>query len=549
MLSRLAIRNFAIVKELEAEFYPGFSVITGETGAGKSIVIEAMSMALGGRADKSMVRAGMDRAVIALVTDGDGMPEILAREIGVAGKALCRADGEIVTLAQLAACTAGHVDVHGQYDHQSLLLPEKHIGLLDAFGHEEIAPAAGRTAAAYGVYSDIKRRLGEARRGAALAERELDFLRYEIKEIDGARLVPGEDEGLESSIRIMQSSERIYEALANAYGLLSGEREEGGSSLAAVGGVRDSLAGLSGFDGRFARMAEVSAEAYFALEELETQVRNARDEMEFSQADLDRALSRLDHIERLKSKHGGSIEAALAHRDRAAARIEAAENSDELKAGLEKELASSESALFVEARALSALRQAAAGRLEAAIAEQLMALNFNDAEFSVSIGQDENAATETGIDRVEFMLSANKGQPLLPLAKVASGGELSRIMLAFKSVTGDFDGIETMVFDEIDSGISGATASIVGEKLSGMSGSHQIICITHLAQIAAFADHHYVLEKHVDGDETFTTLREIKGDARVDEVARLVGGIDLTEAARENARELIRNAGRYGGTE
>ncbi|MCL1895727.1 MAG: DNA repair protein RecN [Clostridiales bacterium] len=542
MLSRLSIKNFAIIKGLEAEFFPGFSVITGETGAGKSIVIEAMSMALGGRADKSMVRAGMDRAVITLVTDGDGIPEVLTREIGAAGKALCRADGEIVTLTQLEAFTAGHVDVHGQYDHQSLLLQEKHIGLLDAFGHKEIAPAEERTAAAFGVYRDAKRRLDEARRGAALAERELDFLRYEIKEIDDARLVPGEDEELVSRIRIMQSSEKIYEALAGAYGLLSGEREEGGAALAAVGGVRDSLAGLSGFDGRFARMAEVSAEAYYALEELETQVRNARDEMDFSQADLDRALSRLDHIERLKSKYGGSIEAVQAQRERAAGRIESAENSEELKAGLAKELASAESVLFGEARTLSALRKEAAGRLEATITKQLVALNFMDAEFSVSISQDDGAVSETGIDRVEFMLSANKGQPLLPLAKVASGGELSRIMLAFKSVTGDFDGIETMVFDEIDSGISGATASIVGEKLSKMSGSHQIICITHLAQIAAFADHHYILEKNTDGDETFTTLREISGEARVDEVARLVGGLNLTEAARENARELIRNA-------
>ena len=542
MISGLHINNFAIIKELEAEFFPGLSAITGETGAGKSIVIEAMSMALAGRADKSMVRTGTDRAVITLLTDGGGIPGILTREIGAAGKSLCKADGEIVTLAQLEAFTAGHVDVHGQYDHQSLLAPERHIGLLDAFCHTEIAPASERTASAYYAYRDVKRQLDDVRRGAALAERELDFLRYEVKEIDDARLVPGEDEELESRIRIMQSSEKIFEALAGAYGLLSGEREDENSALAAVGGVRDCLAGLAGFDGEFARMAEVSSEAYFALEELETQVRSARDAMEFSQADLDRALSRIDHIDRLKAKYGGSVAGVLEHRDRALARIGAAENSDMLKAGLEKGLEEAESELLKEASALSNLRQTAAKRLEASITGQLVELSFRDATFCVSISQDKNAVSETGFDRVEFMLSANKGQPLLPLAKVASGGELSRIMLAFKSVTGDFDGIETMIFDEIDSGISGATASVVGEKLLHMAGNHQIICITHLPQIAAFADHHYVLEKRTEGDETYTTLREIKGDARVDEIARLVGGRSLTDAARENARELIQNA-------
>ena len=542
MITRVHIKDFAIIKELEAEFFPGLSVVTGETGAGKSIVIEAMSMALAGRADKSMVRKGAGKAVITLVTDGKDMPEVLTREIGMAGKSLCKADGEIVTRAQLESYTAGHVDVHGQYDHQSLLAPENHIGLLDAFGRAEIAGAAERTAAAFAAYRDISEKLAEVVRSAALAERERDFLQYEIKEIDAAGLAEGEDEELGSRIRIMQSSERIYEALTNAYGLLSGELAEGGSALSSVGVVRDNLAGLSGFDGEFAAMAEASAEAYYALEELESQVRKAREAIEFSQADLDRALSRLDHIDRLKAKYGGSIAAILAHRDGIGARIDAAAYSDTQRAGLEKELAVAKEALAAEARALSDLRSVAAKRLEEAITTQLVELSFRDAVFSVYIEQDEDVITEAGFDRVEFMLSANKGQPLLPLAKVASGGELSRIMLAFKSVIGDFDGVETMVFDEIDSGISGVTATIVGEKLLRMAANHQIICITHLPQIAAFADHHYMLEKYTEGDATFTRLYEIDGEARVDEIARLVGGRSLTETTRENARELIRQA-------
>jgi len=324
--------------------------------------------------------------------------------------------------------------------------------------------------------------------------------------------------------------------------MLSGENMENSSVLAVVGGIRESLSGLSGFDGEFARIAEVSADAYYGLEELEALVRKARDSMEFSQADLDAALTRLDFLDRIKMKYGGSIEAALEHRDKAALRIESAEDSDALKEELQKELAGAEKILKDRAGELSSLRKAAAARLEESITSQLVELSFKDAVFSVRIDSDEKAVNETGFDIVEFMLSANKGQPLLPLAKVASGGELSRIMLAFKSVTGDFDGVETMIFDEIDSGISGVTASIVGEKLLKMAGSHQIICITHLPQIAAFADHHYLLEKYTDGEETYTTLREVKGEERVDEIARLVGGRILTDKTRENARELIKQA-------
>jgi len=542
MITRISINNFAIIKDLEAELYSGLTVVTGETGAGKSIVIEALSMALGGRADKSMVRSGTGRAVITLVTDAECMPEVLSREIGEAGKSIAKIDGEIVPLGKLDAATFGNVDVHGQYDHQSLLLPEKHIGLLDAFGRADIAPAAEQTAAAFAVYEETSKRLSELKRSAAMAERELDFLRYEIKEIEGAGLRPGEDEELESRVRIMQSREKIYEALASAYALLSGEGSDGASALAAVGGVRDSLAGLAGFDGEFAKMADVSAEAYYGLEELESGVRKAKDGMEFSQAELDSALSRLDRIDRLKAKYGGSVAEVLEHMDRAAARVAGVEDSEARIGALENELAAALEGCITRAWTLSGLRREAADRLEEAITRQLMDLNFMDATFSVSIESNESTVSAGGIDRVEFMLSANKGQPLLPLAKVASGGELSRIMLAFKSVTGDFDGVGTMIFDEIDSGISGATASIVGEKLLNMAGTHQIICITHLPQIAACADHHYLLEKYSEGDETFTTLREIKEEERVDEIARLVGGRTLTETTRENARELIKQA-------
>ncbi|MDR3305850.1 MAG: DNA repair protein RecN [Clostridiales Family XIII bacterium] len=550
MINHISIQNFAIIQSLQAEFFPGLCVITGETGAGKSVVIEALSLALGSRADKSMVRAGADKAVITLVMDGlngpggagepGGAPEILTREVSASGKSLCKTDGEIVTLAALQEITAGLVDVHGQYDHQSLLIPERHLGLLDAYGHDLIAPVRRRVADAFAVYRGSRRALDEVVRAASASERELDFLRFEASEIDAAKLNIGEDEELISRIRVMQSSEKIFETLARVYDILAGEGADGVSALSAIGGVRDGLAGLSEYGDAFAEMAGMGAEAYYNLEELESRARAARDSLEFSQADLDMAVARLDLLDKLKAKYGGSIESALLHRDRARERLANIEDSGALRERLAAEAAQAELLLKSQALALSDLRRKAAERLESAITEQLGDLNFTDARFSAAIETDENACTETGADRVEFMLSANKGQPLLPLVKVASGGELSRIMLAFKSVTGDFDGIETMIFDEIDSGISGATASIVGEKLLKMAANHQIVCITHLPQIAAFADHHYVLEKSTDDENTYTTMREIAGQGREEEIARLLGGRNVTETTRKNAEELIR---------
>ncbi|GHU62505.1 DNA repair protein RecN [Clostridia bacterium] len=536
MISTLQIRNFAIIRELEISFHPGLSVITGETGAGKSVVIEAMSLALGSRADKSMVRMGTDRATVFLVLE----PEtILRREVSGHGKSVCKIGGEIVTLAQLGEAAAGQVDIHGQYDHQSLLIIEKHLGLLDAYGHEYTAAALKKTADAYLRFRAAKQALDTAAAHGAASARELDFLKYEMDEIDAARLRTGEDEELETSVRIMRSSEKIYEALSHVYALLSGGDGELASALSLSGGVRDILAGLTTYGSEFEQMANAGAEAYYTLEELEDNVRAALERMEFKQSDLDAALSRLDQLDRLKRKYGGSIEAVLIHREEAAARICGAENREALMADLARALTDAEACYLAEAGTLSEIRRAVAGKLERVITEQLEELNFKEARFAVQMESSEAARTEQGFDHVEFLLSANKGQPLLPLAKVASGGELSRIMLAFKSVIGDFDGVETMVFDEIDSGISGGTASIVGEKLLRMAAAHQIICITHLPQIAACADHHYLLEKSTSGSETFTTLREIKGEERVDELARLLGGRHVTGKARENARELI----------
>ncbi|MDR1795947.1 MAG: DNA repair protein RecN [Clostridiales Family XIII bacterium] len=538
MIARILIRNFAIIEGLEAELSPGLCVVTGETGAGKSVVIEALSLALGARADKSMVRAGMDKAVISLLFEND---LVLTREVSAQGKSVCKADGEIVTLSALADLTAGLVDVHGQYDHQSLLAWERHIGLLDAFGHERIAPALSRVGEAYEQYRALKEALDGLRRASAASERELDFLRFEAQEIEAARLSPGEDAEIEARVRVMQGAEKIYEALARAGAALSGEDE--GGAIAAAGTVKEALASLVGFGAAFEDMAKAAADAYYALGELEPLLHAQMERTEFSQKELDDALARLDQIERLKKKYGGSVESVLAHAEQAREKLDGIEDAGAKQAALAQKLAAAEAVLEAASGALTGLREEAAGRLEREITRQLDELHFKDARFSVSISRAGDGYSENGCDRVEFLLSANKGQPLLPLAKVASGGELSRIMLAFKAVTGDFDGIETMIFDEIDSGISGVAASVVGEKLRGMAKSHQIVCITHLPQIAACAAHHFILEKSTDETNTYTTMREVTGEERVREVARLLGGKNVTETTLASARELIALSG------
>ncbi|MDR1271899.1 MAG: DNA repair protein RecN [Clostridiales Family XIII bacterium] len=535
MIDRISIRDFAVIRETEAELYPGLSVITGETGSGKSVVIEALSLALGSRADRTMVRVGAGKARIDLVTSGS--PGLFSREISAAGKSLARMDGEIVTLAELQKSAAPLVDIHGQYDHQSLLDPETHIGVLDAFGTDHLKEPLLAVSSAYSAYRETEKSLNELLKSMSLSARETDYMKYEMKEIDEAKPIPGEDAELSDRIAMMKGSEKIFAALSKARELIDGDFEL--PALAAVGEASDALAGIGGLTEELGALANAVKGAYYDIQEASEQIRAISEKMDFSPSDLDVALSRLDLIDRLKSKYGGDIERVLAHRDECESRLNRSENFETEKEQLEKELSEKREAYRSEAAILSELRQTIAARLEKEITEQLVDLNFMDASFSVRLKTDENLIAERGNDIAEFLLSGGKGQPVMPLASVASGGELSRIMLALKSVTSEYDGIETLIFDEIDSGISGVTAAVVGEKLRKMSKKRQIICITHLPQIAASADHHYVIDKNTDGPVAETTLSEVDGEARIEAVARLLGGRSLTDAALKNARELI----------
>jgi DNA repair protein RecN (Recombination protein N) len=541
MISHILIRDFAIIEEIDVDLADGLSVVTGETGAGKSIIIEAISMALGARADTKVVRHGSEKALIQLVIDESGVPaagrsgiELLTREISKEGKSVCRIDGEIVTLARLKEATAHIADIHGQYDHQRLLDPATHLDVIDSFRADYITESKEHVRAAWEKYSNVKRELDDLLAGEAQTRRELDFLRYEVSEIDAARPVQGEYERLKDELKIMQNSERIFESLSAAYESLS---EGAAPASDALASAVSALGSVSDVSGEYRRMSEAATDAAYAVDELAASVRNRLESLEFSEQAINDTIARIDVLERLMSKYGRTIEDVIAYRERAAERLVGIENADETKARLAKELTAAEQTLAAESKTLSRFRRKAAEELEHGVAQQLKELNFADAVFRADFRA--TGYTAQGTDDVEFLLSANKGQPPLPVARIASGGEMSRIMLALKSVIGEYDHIPTMIFDEIDAGISGVTASIVGGKLRRMAASRQIVCITHLPQIAACADHHYVIEKRSDDAQTYTTVKELDAEGRVDEIARLISGSAVTDTTRENARELI----------
>ena len=538
MIERINIKNFAIIEDIETEFHDGLNIVTGETGAGKSILIEAMSLALGSRADTAFVRTGCEKAMIQMIANLNGEEYIITREVSLSGRNTCKVNGEIVTLAQLSELCRRIADIHGQYDHQSLLDPDEHIGLLDSYGSDIIGPALGRVASSYSEYSNIRTELTRLRERLAEDMRQQDFIAFEYKELTDADLKSGEDDALEEEIAILQNSEQIYEDLAGAYAI----SEEGDYPV--LGGMKqvmDRLTSAGRWSGELKELAERMSSLYYEYEDVCTAITQSRDGAVFSPEDLDRSIGRMDLLSRLKQKHGKTIDELIAYRDELATRMNDVSDAGEAVRKLEEKLSASEAVLRTACDELSNIRKQAAKELEKKISAQLEDLNFNDSRFSVQFEKSEQF-TSTGTDVVEFLLSTNRGEDLKPLAKIASGGEMSRIMLAFKKIIGDYDEIPTMIFDEIDSGISGITASIVGRKLREISESHQIICITHLPQIAACGDHHYRISKDSDDTMTYTRVTELSDHERVNEIARLLGGASVTDTTLQSARELIESS-------
>ena len=554
MLISLHVKNLALISETEVTFGEGLNILSGETGAGKSIIIGSINLALGARADKDMIRTGADYALVELVfqvTDDTMRQEIKALEIPVEedgiiiiqrkiqpSRNLFRICGETVTAKQIKALSELLIDIHGQHEHQSLLYKKNHMEILDSFAGEKLAVIKEGLKEEYQTFTKLKKELAEFCVDDSAKAKELSLAEFEYQEIEEAGLTPGEDEELERSYRKMANSRQIVEAADKAY-QLTGNGEQ--SAADAVGYAVRELRSVEGYDDRARELADELENIDALLSDFNREIAEYMSDMEFDEERFSQMEERLNLLNRLKLKYGDSIQAVLQYQTELGEKIEKLKNADAYKAQLETKLAEIQKKLKDLCQKASRIRSKEATKLEKDMVAALTDLNFLDVKFEIQVRKKDEIASN-GYDDVEFMISTNPGEPLKSLGNVASGGELSRIMLAIKTVLASRDRIPTMIFDEIDTGISGKTAWKVSEKLGRLAQSHQIICITHLPQIAAMADDHYKIAKQAVDSKTITDIMQLDDQETVDELARMLGSDEITDTVRENARELIATA-------
>lgn len=553
MLLQLSIRDIALIDRLTLSFGPGLTVLTGETGAGKSIIVGSLDFVLGGKADRDRIAGGAERGRVEALFDISALPRVqsalaemgletedgllpVCREILQSGRSVCRVAGEVVTVAQLRAVMALLIDLHGQHAHQSLLDPAKHLQFLDALGDAEHRAATERVRALYGEWSAIARALREIETNDRERARREDMLRFQLEELDGAKLRAGEEDELTRQRALMRNAEKIRSGLEEAYGALSGdETGELPGALDALQQAAKALGGLSKYDGRFEALSVQLNDAMYAAESVAGELDGLREECGVDPRRLEQVESRLDQLDRLRRKYGATTVEMIAFRERVRAELDSTASSEEKREALKKQEKAAKAAFMKEAQALSEARRALAKACEGRVAAQLAALEMKSAVFEVAFSEDA-APSADGLDAVEFRLSANRGEPPRPLQKAASGGELSRVMLALKCVEAENDGVPTLVFDEIDTGVGGATGVAIAEKLREVGAKRQVLCVTHLPQIAAAARTQFWVEKSIRDGRTHTDARELDTDGRVEAVAQMLGG---GETARAHARAMI----------
>lgn len=551
MLSQLYIENIAVIRQATIDFQQGFHVFTGETGAGKTILISAINAVLGGRTFKEIIRTGETRATVsALFTEISeelckkievlGYPLednqlLVQREIDLSGKGQCRLDGRPATAAMLREVCSLLIDIHGQHDNQELLSAEKHLGFLDSYGAYPQEMAA--YTAAYERMCECAARLDKLQMDESYKLQRMDILQFQIKEIGDAKLTDGEEERLVEQQKRIRNAERITESLGAVYTLLNGNGEEMRGVLEALEEVSTELDTAAKYLTEFGGYSEKLSDAYYMLEELGSRARDTLEDADFDPRQLDAIESRLDTIYKLKKKYGNSIAEILEYFERISEEYQSLELSDELTAHLQRELDEANLVLHTVAEALTACRLAAAAEFSERVEQELAYLDMAGVRFSIT--RREKPYGPTGADEMEFMISTNTGEEAKPLAKIASGGELARIMLAIKNVLAEKDGIGTIIFDEVDTGVSGRAAQKIGKKLAEVARHRQVICVTHLAPVAACAAHHYRIYKTVEDGRTFTRVEELTRPQRVQELARIMVGENITESALKSAEEML----------
>jgi DNA repair protein RecN (Recombination protein N) len=566
MLLELTIKNFAVIKQVSVSFGRGLTILTGETGAGKSILIDALGLLLGARGSSDYIRYGCKKAEIEGLFDFEGEAPALGilRQLGVeteesmiivrreltnTGKTICRINGQLVTLAMLRELAPWLINIHGQHEHQSLMQGERHIDWVDAFGDEKASPALREFGKLYSRYQELRSELDYISSNEREMVQRMDMYRFQLEEIVSANLKPTEDEELHKERKRLTGGEKMVRGLEDAYQSLVGEQR-------GVDWVSNAMANLETvlpYDEELRETHQMIENAFYQIEEAARTIRAYRDNIEFDPERLSQIESRLDEITRLKRKYGLSVDEILEYAASIEDELDGMENRDSRIEELQKKLRETALDLAVEAIELSQIRAKVSHTLSAAIEQELKDLHMSRARFEIAVTQEEDPKgldiegtkfrlTSRGIDQVEFLIAPNPGEPLRPVSKIASGGELSRIMLAMKTILADAENIDTMIFDEVDTGVSGRAAQAIAEKLVRVSRRRQVLCITHLPQVASMADAHLRIEKQMDEQETQTSVEQLTYEEQVIELARMLGGVEVTETTREHAREMLAQA-------
>ena len=550
MLSSLHVKNLALIQEAEVEFGSGLNILTGETGAGKSILIGSINLALGKKLSREMIREGADSALVELVFETEN-PKVeqalkemeieslhgqvlIVRKI-TGSRSISKINGETCTTAQVRRIASLLLDIHGQHEHQSLLYTDRQLEILDAYGKEEIDPLRARVREAFRQWKELRDSLKEYELDEDARMREISFLEFEIREIDDAQLRDGEDETLEQAYRKMSNARNIVQALA-AVRAMTGDGE-GQSAGEQIGRAVRELSQIAGMDESLQQMQSSLLTIDDLLNDFNRELAGYMEEFTFSEEEFYETEKRLDEINRLKAKYGDSIPAIRRYQEEKQEKLEKMLHFEEQKEKLQKEEEKARQTLEECSQELSGIRCKYAGCLSKSIEEGLKDLNFLHVIFQIQFGRTAQY-TENGFDTIEFRISTNPGEPVKALAKVVSGGELSRIMLAIKTILADRDETESLIFDEIDTGISGRTAQMVSEKMAQIGRRHQVLCITHLPQIAAMADQHFEIRKDVVDQDTVTRIHALDEESSVRELARMLGGAKITDSVLANAEEM-----------
>ncbi|WP_020061565.1 DNA repair protein RecN [Bacillus sp. 123MFChir2] len=571
MLSELSIRNFAIIESLNISFQKGLTVLSGETGAGKSIIIDAISLLVGGRGSAEFVRYGTDKAEIEglfYIEDEqhpcvmkaeefdieieDGMI-ILKRDISVNGKSVCRVNGKLVTLSTLKEIGKTLVDIHGQHETQDLMNEDRHLFMLDHFEGDHILVQLEKYQTVYREYEQLKKQLCSLTENEQQMAHRLDLIQFQHEEIRNADLKIDEEQNLLEERLKISNFEKIYKALGDSYRSLTEER----SGLDHVRNAMNQMESITDLDTAYQENYDAIANSYYLLEEVAYQLREKLDMMEYDPNRLDEIETRLNEIRMLKRKYGNTVEEILAYADEIEKEIFTIENKDVHIETTKKKLKEIEQLIVKEAMLLSDMRHNLATRLTTAIHQELKELYMEKTKFEVMIKKKEGTIddplvegapvkmTQVGYDNVEFYISTNPGEPLKPLSKVASGGELSRIILALKSIFSKHQGVASVIFDEVDTGVSGRVAQAIAEKIYRVSVNSQVLCITHLPQVASMADAHLFIRKQIANERTVTSVTVLSQNEKVTEIARMISGVEITDLTTEHARELLSQAHRF----